>query len=366
LLKSVVWIINAAVVIVLLLALSMSSAPRPSQALPELSRRYGVPCSACHTVAPQLNTFGLAYQANHFNWPGGEPPAYHTGLSSIPISGIITGSSTVSNSSLSPLTFDSLDFFEVGGVKGGPLNGSGYFVDLLAATPPDFTWTADLNDAYFSVPILNSKYSITVGQFAPLQYQYDAVNSLTVAPQLALYNTVGDFSASGASPGVRVDYFSNRGSFKPDGVYVDAGVSTTGHLSLTNDETRIGSAQGGYLHVFKRTGYNSLGVFGYENGDSRDLIVLGTLGVHDKIFVTASGSSGHDQFGSSNLASLQGEYALSSRYAGTIQGNYNGQKTYPVFSLTAYPFDDRSFRIIAESIQAPGNRNTQIVLKGQF
>ena len=366
LVKSAVWILNVAVGAIVVLALTAVQPPRPTQALPELSRRYGVPCSACHTVAPQLNTFGLAYQANEFNWPGGNPPAYHTGLASIPVSVLATGNSIVSDNSLGDLTFQSLEFFEIGGVKGGPLNGSGYFTDLIAATPPNFTWTADLNDTFASVPLFGSKYALTVGQFTPLQYQYDINNSLTVSTPLALFNTVGNFSASGASPGVRLDYFDHRGSYKPDGLYVDAGVSTDGHLSLNRDQTRIGTGQGGYIHAFTRKGYNSIGVLGYEDGNVYDVIALGTLGARNKMFLTGAGSVSHDMTGTQKLLGLQGEYSLNPRFAGTILGNYDGHTTYPVYSVTAYPFDDRTIRITAESIQDPGLRSTQIVLQGQF
>ena len=364
--KSVVGVLNAAVGAIVVIALTVGQPTRPTQALPELSRRYGVACSACHTVAPQLNTFGLAYQANHFNWPGDDPPAYHTGVASFPISGIVTGNSIVSDNSLGDLTFQSLKLFEIGGVRGGPLSGAGYFVSLIAATPPNFTWTADLRDSYASVPVLGSKFSLTFGQFTPLQYQYDIENSLTLSPLVALFNTVGSFSASGASPGIRIDYFDHRGSFKPDGFYVDAGVSTDGHLSLMRDQTRVGSAQGAYVHAFTRKGYNSIGVLGYVDGDVSDVIALGTLGMRNKMFVTGVGSVSHDMSGSKTLVGLQGEYSLNPKYAGTIQGNYDGHTTYPVYTLTAYPFDDRSIRITAESIQDPGLRSTQIVLQGQF
>ena len=54
-----------------LLALFLLLAAGRATALPVYARKYHVPCQTCHTVVPRLNPFGLAFQANHFNWPGG-------------------------------------------------------------------------------------------------------------------------------------------------------------------------------------------------------------------------------------------------------------------------------------------------------
>jgi hypothetical protein len=66
----------------------------PSDALPVFARRYGETCQKCHSIAPRLNAFGLAFQANHYNWPGGKPPAaksrQKSGLAALPISGLAT------------------------------------------------------------------------------------------------------------------------------------------------------------------------------------------------------------------------------------------------------------------------------------
>ena len=43
---------------------------QPAHALPKFAREYGVTCQQCHSVPPRLNAFGLAFQANNFNWPG--------------------------------------------------------------------------------------------------------------------------------------------------------------------------------------------------------------------------------------------------------------------------------------------------------
>src|SRR5689334_20326085 len=55
-----------------LVAGTLLAVGRPASALPMWARKYGVKCSQCHTVAPALNNFGQAFQANHFRFPGKE------------------------------------------------------------------------------------------------------------------------------------------------------------------------------------------------------------------------------------------------------------------------------------------------------
>src|SRR5437867_1672852 len=77
-----------------LLTLALLAAGSPAQALPVFARQYGVECKECHSLPPRLNPFGLAFQANHYNWPGKKPapgkPGRRSGLSALPISGLAT------------------------------------------------------------------------------------------------------------------------------------------------------------------------------------------------------------------------------------------------------------------------------------
>jgi len=43
------------------------------EAIPAFSREYKTECTTCHTIFPQLNEFGQAYEKNGFVWPGGVP-----------------------------------------------------------------------------------------------------------------------------------------------------------------------------------------------------------------------------------------------------------------------------------------------------
>src|SRR5437588_3210690 len=75
-----------------LLTLGLLVAGSPGYALPMFARQYGVDCNQCHSIPPRLNPFGLAFQANHYNWPGGSAPARKSarpsGLAALPVSGL--------------------------------------------------------------------------------------------------------------------------------------------------------------------------------------------------------------------------------------------------------------------------------------
>ena len=61
-----------------------------ARALPVYSRQYGVGCQTCHTVAPRLNQFGYAFQANYFNWPTREGPPKRDPTHYLPVSTLTT------------------------------------------------------------------------------------------------------------------------------------------------------------------------------------------------------------------------------------------------------------------------------------
>lgn len=46
------------------------AAPRSALAIPSYARLYNAECTACHTIYPQRNEFGVAFEKNGFVWPG--------------------------------------------------------------------------------------------------------------------------------------------------------------------------------------------------------------------------------------------------------------------------------------------------------
>lgn len=45
------------------------AAPRSALAIPSYARLYNAECTACHTIYPQRNEFGVAFEKNGFVWP---------------------------------------------------------------------------------------------------------------------------------------------------------------------------------------------------------------------------------------------------------------------------------------------------------
>jgi hypothetical protein len=56
--------------VVALCGLFAMAAPRSALAIPSYARLYNAECTACHTIYPQRNEFGIAFEKNGFVWPG--------------------------------------------------------------------------------------------------------------------------------------------------------------------------------------------------------------------------------------------------------------------------------------------------------
>src|SRR5258708_2096511 len=127
---------------------------KPALALPEFARRYGVGCATCHSVPPRLNQFGLAFQANHFNWPGEMKLTARKGLQSLPLSAITTASYANNFTADSQTTdFRDLILFAADSLRLNGLGQGGFFVKTVAATNVDGEHAGDLFDAFAALPV---------------------------------------------------------------------------------------------------------------------------------------------------------------------------------------------------------------------
>src|SRR5215813_10099108 len=52
-----------------LLGVALHTRTREANAMPMFARRYGVPCSTCHTSPPRLNEVGYKFRAAGFRMP---------------------------------------------------------------------------------------------------------------------------------------------------------------------------------------------------------------------------------------------------------------------------------------------------------
>lgn len=364
-------LITAALLVCAASAWTGSSDSSKTHALPIYTRRFGVSCDTCHTVAPALNSFGLAFQANHFNWPDGKPPQNRLGLAAIPISGLATYSSVRDNTfNLTTDQFDSLELFASTGFKYDHGMEGGYFVDYFAGTG-NFIW-GELGDAFVSVPVAgpHGEAAVTVGQFSPMMYQYDALNSLPRSIPAALSTGADAFSLTSPLPGVRLEYFDARGRGTANGDYLNFGVPFTGELTLSN-QSQVDGPRGYYADAFRRQEQYSYGLYAYRHDENHTETLIGTYAPCPVVDMLAAAGEGHDITGSSHEYSLQADYiprgdvGVTARLEST-ESAFEPTTTYPVFALTYYPGRQNIVRVVGQTIQNAHDRTTALFLYGQF
>ncbi len=342
----------------------------PSAALPSFARKYGVGCNTCHSVAPKLNRFGLAFQANHYNWPGGDEGRSPNPVRHVPLSGILTASREQSftegetTTDIRNVELFSADGFRIGGRRGG------YFINGLAWSNSSGEPAGSLENAFVNVPFAGrtSDLAATVGQFNPLHYQWSSTTSLLEAHPAAFADSVDGFSFAEAMPGVRLEWSRRSNLAKGDGTYASIGVPLMGHINL-NHGSRVGNSNGVFAHGFVRRGYQTLGLFGYTRSGRYNAGVLATHAIRDRIFLLGSASIGHDDDGAIRRLSAEVEAVPSARFAITarlevITGALNNLA--PAAGITWYPVDQRILRVTAEMSQRKGDRTLAVFARGQF
>lgn len=387
-----------------LLLLWLLVAGRPAHALPKWAREYHVTCQACHSVAPRLNEFGLAFQANFFNWPGGKAPKKDRSLKALPISGIAEFSLEDSRTEGKTTTnFRELELFAADGFTLAPGKQGGYFLNTVAVSTED-TRGGALEDAFVGLPVAgrHGQFSLLLGQFTPVMYQYDPVNRLTDTSPAALANAVttggvGGAASGGGSPGgylrfgsrdaggrggsafdfsflsptpaVAVQYFDGRGRGGADGNYVTAGVPFGGALAL-NSDAALHEPHGAFLHAFHRDGWTTYGGFGWTAEGQYLVGGMGTVQPLRNVYVTGILATGHDRVGSTHRFSAEAEYVVNPQLALTGRLEVEGgarEDVAPVAAITYYPIRNVPYlRLTAEATQRKGDRSFVLFARGQF
>jgi len=357
---------------VFLLAISVGtvSLSGRAHALPVYSRQYNVACAMCHSVAPRLNKFGYAFQANHFNWPGPKPRPKQDASRYLPVTTITTFSyENDLTGKQDTADFRSFELFFSSGLGIGRGRQGGFFVNLLAAATGDDT-NGDLDDAYVSLPIAGRRgqLAVTVGQVTPLLYQYDPVNSLTDTLPYGFSEGVDDFSFAESRPTVRLDYFDNRGKLSADGNYLSVAVPFRGHLELTRNAS-VGAGSGIFAHAFHRWGYTTIGALGYFHKDSNLSGLIGTYALRDRVYLTAIATLGHEPGLSTTHLAAEAEYLPNRLFAVTgrvelIGGDRSDLAT--VAAVNYYPITSQFLRLSAESRQRRGDRGFDVTVRFQY
>jgi hypothetical protein len=364
------WFGIATVSLIATLGVVLETQPPPAHALPTFARQNGMSCNSCHSIAPKLTLNGLAFQANYFNWPGGSPHLAK-GLDSIPLSGLMT--TTWGNSQNAPTgaQFQALELFAAGGFNpyGEAGHGGGYWFDYLAASN-DGTRPSFLDGAWVAVPLVGShgQLSMRIGQFSPINYQWDGIATLTQTLPSALTDPIDNIALDASTPAVSLEYFSNRGQRTANGLYIDAGMPLGGHITL-NQESRLYGPQGAYVHVFVRHGYNTRGVFAFRNGSATQEGLILTRQFTPQLSVLGIGAVGGDVGGNQQHLSAEADYVVSTSLAFSAQYDYiRGvvHDQYPVLTLSWYPASQHVLRLTGQSVLDGGNRSNTIFALVQF
>jgi hypothetical protein len=353
-----------------LLALPLLLGVRPAHALPKFSREYGVGCNTCHSVAPRLNEFGLAFQANHFNWPG-EGMKKRVSLKAFPVSGILHSSVEVNHTEGKTTTaFRELELFVSDGFPLGKGRQGGYFLNTVAVTTGEGERAGGIQNAFVALPFAGKRgqWAVTLGQLTPIMYQYDPVNSLVESTPFTFSDPVDEFSFTEAAPGFRIDFFDHRGGTSANGTYVDAGVPFEGGLAF-NSDAAVHSARGVYAHAFRRWGWTSLGVIGFTHAGNHLAGLIGTHRLGRNLYLLGTAALGQDEEGTTKRLSVEAEYTAGSRLA--LTGRLEARQGHdddiaPVAAITYYPFKPQLLRLTAEARQRKGDRAFFLFARGQF
>lgn len=341
----------------------------PAHALPTFARQTGTSCNTCHSIAPKLNLNGTAFQANYFNWPGGAPPKVGKGWNGVPISGLVTNTWQSSQNAPTGAQFQAFELFAAGGFRPYSGHGGGYWIDYLAGsnngTRPGF-----LDGAWAAIPVAGSEGQLAVrlGQFSPINYQWDGVSNLMQTLPTALTDQVDNVALDASTPGVSLEYFSNRGKRTANGLYVDAGLAMGGHITL-NKDSRLYSGHGVYVHAFERRGFNTRGLFMYRDGKYTQEGLIATRQLSRQLSVLGIAAVGGDINGNQQHLSAEADYVVNSSLA--YSGRYEyisgvNSDQYPVADITWYPLNQHTLRLNAESVFDRGNRSNTLYALVQF
>ncbi|MGO8672071.1 MAG: hypothetical protein ACLQVD_11975 [Capsulimonadaceae bacterium] len=345
----------------------------PTQALPVFARRYGVTCDTCHSVVPRLNDYGLAFQANHFAWPDGTPPRGRGWTAAVPISALATWSRFDDiTAHTASSRFDTLELFAAGAFPffGGPdAAQGGYFVDYFADVNGGLA--GDLEDSFVTLPVAgHGAVDVTGGQFAPMSYQYDPLNSLSRTLPAGLDGSANGFSFLSPGPGVRLDFHDHPGNDDASGNYVDVGFPFEGHLALDDTSSWYGS-HGAYVHAFRRSGGVTGGLFDYQNTHDYVQGLLATWQPTPQLGFLTAASVSHVVAGATDACSLEGDYTLDPFVGFTarlesVAGDQQQTAVYPVESITFSPDRQNYVRLVGEAVQNSSQRSAALYVYVQL
>lgn len=280
-------------------------------AIPKFARTYDISCGTCHVAPPKLNSVGLEFVANRYQF--NNPQMMRS--STLPVSMWIStlGHQQASKDFMRGF-FNRIEF-----IASDALTSSvSYFVEWRALSMElrsDGT-VRDRSGRFediFVIAELTEGLSATIGQYRMLS-QVDVSQRLSVSEPLPFSSglagenalkrrvtSLRSFSPSGRSPAVRLQYhtdlFGTHGN--SDGFFAIATLPTTGEFSipLTNEARTEASFEfeakpkGIFVESFIRRGLTSLGIHFFAGSNERHLVqMIGSTRFHDFLLTAALGT----------------------------------------------------------------------------
>ena len=347
-----------------LLAALLLAAGRPASALPMWARKYNVACRQCHTVAPSLNSFGEAFLANHFRFPGKERDKNKPLPIPVSVLADFSYEKFVNGPEFGP-RFDTVylatgDSFRTGK---NPNYYGGYFLKALIGSDVGGQ-TGDLDQAFVALPFAGKRgqWSMSLGQTIPLKYQYNPINELFFSLPWAFDRGVTDFFPDFFYPSFRVDYFSNRGTGGSQGDYFTLMLPLDANMAFSRSAYLHGT-NGLFAHYFRRWNGWSAGAYAWSNSGDFVLGGLATYDLSSRWRFIGGLTQQNDRFDHGLQFSLETNYFVNDRLAllnRVEAGSGPFNLTGIALGATWYPLKSPYLRLSGEHRQNTGDRATLI------
>jgi hypothetical protein len=166
---------------------------------------------------------------------------------------------------------------------------------------------------------------------------------------------------------LRLEYADGVGNQSPDGTYIAVGVPFQGDITANNQSRLYNTAEGYFIHAYERKGANSIGAFGFVHTNNSQEGLLATSDL-EKLHLLGAVETGSDAFlGVGSSESIEANYIAASDLALTVRldnvsGFQSPAATFPVATVTYYPFKQNVVRLAGETVQEKGARSDAIYL----
>jgi len=312
----------------------------PAQAIPAFARQYKTECKTCHTVFPERNEFGDAFEKNGFIWPGKLPAAhqpnatlpaaerqkaealYNSGLPDpLPVSLLAQHDLTYNADARPNLDLDAeteLEIFAAGNFR----NQIGFWAEY------NFEPEATTGEIYIQLQRpYDLPFNVKLGKFQPKLSIWKANDRPTLSDFGYNDMKVGnnDFEIAGEQGAVELNAVLGSRLFAafgvtngPESANADNGKDYYGHISVRvggtdflGREPEVDLDHDSIWDYLTLT-FGSFGYFGSNEDGANDFYRAGLESetLYKRLRIRVNGIYGHDEDPSGNGRSVDSRFAL--------------------------------------------------------